>query len=112
MEPNPVIKGSLTTIILKLLEENRQMYGYEMTKAVREVTNNKMDITEAALYPALHKLLDEGLLETTSEVVEGRLRKYYSLTKKGKRETVYRINVLKEALASLELILNANLGHG
>lgn len=112
MEPNPVIKGSLTTIILKLLEENRQMYGYEMTKAVREVTNNKMDITEAALYPALHKLLDEGLLETTSEVVEGRLRKYYSLTKKGKKETVSRINVLKEALASLDLILNANLGNG
>lgn len=112
MEPNPVIKGSLTTIILKLLEENRQMYGYEMTKAVREVTNNKMDITEAALYPALHKLLDEGLLETTSEVVDGRLRKYYSLTKKGKKETVNRINVLKESLASLDLILNANLGHG
>jgi PadR family transcriptional regulator, regulatory protein PadR len=112
LEPNPVIKGSLTTIILKLLEENRQMYGYEMTKAVREVTNNKMDITEAALYPALHKLLDEGLLETTSEVVEGRLRKYYSLTKKGKKETVSRINVLKEALASLDLILNANLGNG
>ncbi len=112
MEPNPVIKGSLTTIILKLLEENRQMYGYEMTKAVREVTNNKMDITEAALYPALHKLLDEGLLETTSEVVDGRLRKYYSLTKKGKKETVNRINVLRESLASLDLILNANLGHG
>ena len=69
-EPSPVIKGSLSTIILKLLEDNSRMYGYEMTRAVREATKGRMDITEAALYPALHKLVDEGLLETTSEAVE------------------------------------------
>jgi PadR family transcriptional regulator PadR len=86
MEPNPIIKGSLTTIILKLLEDSGRMYGYEMTRAVRGITKNKMDITEAALYPALHKLVDEGLLETTTEVIDGRMRKYYSLTKKGKNE--------------------------
>jgi len=112
LEPNPVIKGSLTTIILKLLEDNSKMYGYEMTKAVREITANKMDITEAALYPALHKLLDEELIETTSEVVDGRLRKYYSLTKKGKKETISKVNALKEAIASLQLILNPNLSNG
>ena len=111
LEPNPVIKGSLTTIILKLLEQNSRMYGYEMTRAVREVTKDRMDITEAALYPALHKLVDEGLLETTSEVVEGRIRKYYSLTKKGKKESLIKINALKEALESLNLILNSNLGN-
>ncbi len=87
------------------------MYGYEMTRAVREVTKDRMDITEAALYPALHKLVDEGLLETTSEVVEGRIRKYYSLTKKGKKESLIKINALKEALESLNLILNSNLGN-
>ena len=112
MEPNPVIKGSLTTIILKLLENSGRMYGYEMTRAVREVTKDRMDITEAALYPALHKLVDEGLLETTSEIVEGRMRKYYMLTKKGKKETVIKINALKEALESLSIILNANLSNG
>lgn len=112
MEPNPVIKGSLTTIILKLLGESGRMYGYEMTRAVRDVTKNKMDITEAALYPALHKLLDEGLLETTSEIVDGRMRKYYSLTKKGKKETVFKVNALKEALESLSIILNSNLSNG
>ncbi len=112
MEPNPVIKGSLTTIILKLLDENTRMYGYEMTRAVREVTMNKMDITEAALYPALHKLVDEGFLETTSEIVEGRLRKYYALTQKGKTESGYKISALKEAIASLSIILNSNLANG
>lgn len=112
MEPNPVVKGSLTTIILKLLEDNGRMYGYEMTKAVRENTENKMSITEAALYPALHKLVAEGLLTTTTEMVDGRMRKYYTLTKKGKKETVAKIQALKEALESVQLILNPKLSHG
>ena len=112
MEPNPVIKGSLTVIILKLLEENTRMYGYEMTHAVRESTENKMVLTEAALYPALHKLLEEGLLETSSEVVEGRLRKYYSMTEKGKTETAFKISALKDAIASLSIILNPKPQHG
>lgn len=112
MEPNPVIKGSLTTIILKLLENNSRMYGYEMTKAVRDVTKNKMNITEAALYPALHKLVAEGLLETTSEQVDGRMRKYYALTKKGKKETITKIDALKDALESVQILLNSKLSNG
>lgn len=112
MEPNPVVKGSLTTIILKLLEDNGRMYGYEMTKAVRESTANKMSITEAALYPALHKLVEDGLLTTTSEKVDGRIRKYYTLTKQGKKETQSKIQALKEALDSVQLILNPKLSNG
>ncbi len=112
MEPNPVVKGSLTTIILKLLEDNGRMYGYEMTKAVKDNTANRMNITEAALYPALHKLVEDGLLTTTSEKVDGRVRKYYSLTKKGKKETVSKINALKEALESVNILLNSKTAHG
>lgn len=111
-ESNQVIKGSLTTIILKLLETNSRMYGYEMTRAVRKITQNKMNITEAALYPALHKLVDEGLLETTAEQVEGRMRKYYALTKKGKKETVAKIDALKDALESVQILLNSKLSNG
>jgi len=111
MEPNPVVKGSLTTIILKLLEDNGRMYGYEMTKAVREGTANKMSITEAALYPALHKMVEDGLLTTTSEKVDGRIRKYYALTKQGKKETQSKIQALKEALDSVQLILNPKLSY-
>lgn len=112
MEPNPVIKGSLSTIILKLLEDNGRMYGYEMTRAVKELTVNKMNITEAALYPALHKLVEEGLLSTVSEKVEGRIRKYYFLTRKGKKESETKIEALKQALESVQIILNSRLSNG
>lgn len=112
MEPNPVIKGSLITIILKLLDEQGRMYGYEMTKAVKEITEGKMNITEAALYPALHKLVEEELLDTVSEKVDGRIRKYYFLTKKGKKESVSKINAMREALESVQIILNSKPAHG
>ncbi|HEY9178639.1 MAG TPA: PadR family transcriptional regulator, partial [Flavipsychrobacter sp.] len=109
---NKVIKGSLTTIILKLLEDNSRMYGYEMTREVKERSQDKMQITEAALYPALHKLVEEGLLTTHTEMVEGRMRKYYSLTKKGKKETDVKVEALKAAIESLQNILNTGLSHG
>lgn len=109
---NKIIKGSLTTIILKLLEENSRMYGYEMTRAVKERSQDKMQITEAALYPALHKLVEEGLLTTHTELVEGRTRKYYTLTKKGKKETDAKVGALKAAIESLQNILNPGLSHG
>lgn len=112
MEPNPVVKGSLVTIILKLLEEQGRMYGYEMTKAVKEITSGKMNITEAALYPALHKLVDEKLLDTVSEKVEGRIRKYYFLTQKGKKESAAKISAMREALESVQIILNPKTAHG
>lgn len=112
MEQNSFVKGSLTTIILKLLEDNGRMYGYEMTRAVKEMTGGRMEIGEAALYPALHKLVADGLLETSSEVVDSRLRKYYSLSRQGKKETVSRVNALKESIAQLQLILNSSIAHG
>ncbi|MGC4058970.1 MAG: hypothetical protein QM743_12775 [Chitinophagaceae bacterium] len=47
MENGKIIKGSLSAIILKLLENNGAMYGYEMTKAVRQGSMDKMKVTEA-----------------------------------------------------------------
>ena len=50
-----LIKGTLQTIVLKQLEENGRMYGYEITQKVKEISDHKIEITEGALYPTLHK---------------------------------------------------------
>src|SRR5690606_20484004 len=73
-------KGSLNTIIMKLLEQNGKMYGYEITQKVKEITDGEMNITEGALYPALHKMEAEGFLDVEMDRVDGRIRKYYKLT--------------------------------
>ena len=53
MIPTDLIKGSLKTIVLKLLKENGRMYGYEITRKVEELTEGKIKLTYGALYPVL-----------------------------------------------------------
>ena len=106
MKNSQLYKGSLNTIIMKLLEEQGRMYGYEITQKVKEITKGELNITEGALYPALHKLEAEGLLDVEVEKVDNRLRKYYKLTEKGTTETVNRLAELEEFIKNMQTIVN------
>lgn len=103
-------KGSLQTIILKLLAEQDKMYGYEITQKVKELTKGELKITEGALYPALHKLEAEGLLDVEVAKVGNRLRKYYKLTETGTTETVNRLQQMQEFLNTMQHLVNPKLG--
>ena len=83
MYSSELIKGTLKTIIMKLLKEQGKMYGYEITQRVKELTDGKIQITEGALYPTLHSLEKKGELETEKVYIGKRVRKYYSLSKQG-----------------------------
>src|SRR5260221_3616112 len=84
MYSTELLKGTLRTIILKLLADNKKMYGYEITQKVKEMTLDKIQITEGALYPTLHALEAEGFVTTETEFIGKRVRKYYSLSPTGK----------------------------
>lgn len=109
MKNSQLYKGSLNTIVMKLLEENGRMYGYEITQKVKEITNGDLKITEGALYPALHKLEAEGILEVEVENVDNRLRKYYKLTEKGTTETVNRLAELEEFIRNMQTLVQPKL---
>ena len=83
MYSKEIVKGTLKPIILKLLKENDRMYGYEITQSVKELTDDKIKITEGALYPLLHKLESEGAVTTELVSIGKRVRKYYKLTDQG-----------------------------
>ncbi|KAA8485946.1 PadR family transcriptional regulator [Arcticibacter tournemirensis] len=108
MSTNGMLKGSLQTIILKLLQENEKMYGYEITQKVKEITNGEIKLTEGSLYPSLHKMEAEGILSTSTEMVENRVRKYYSLTKEGLEEVESKLEEAKSFIGNLQLLLNLN----
>ncbi len=108
MSTSPLLKGTLQTIILKLLDDNKQMYGYEITQKVKELTTGEIKLTEGALYPALHKLEAEGLLETFNEVVDNRVRKYYRLTRQGGQEVTTKLQEAQSFIEQLQLLLNLN----
>jgi len=101
-----LFKGTLSTILLNLLEQHGKMYGYEITQKVKAITNDGFNLKEGALYPALHRLEAEGLLETSSERVDGRLRKYYELSSDGQTAAVNKMEEAREFIKSLQLLLN------
>jgi len=110
MIPSDLIKGSLKTIVLKVLEENGRMYGYDITRKVEELTKGKIKLTYGALYPVLHKLESEGVLVTESENFNNRIRIYYSLTKKGHSVVAEKVKEMKDFIESLESIINLKPG--
>ncbi|MGB2116933.1 MAG: PadR family transcriptional regulator [Flavobacteriaceae bacterium] len=105
MSNSKLYKGSLSTIILKLLGNGEKMYGYEITQKVKSITQGELIITEGALYPALHKLESEGLLTVEVIKVDNRLRKYYKLTGDGKKESVSRLEELLRYIETMQQLV-------
>ncbi|MEM7278762.1 MAG: PadR family transcriptional regulator [Pseudomonadota bacterium] len=69
-------------LVLRLLSA-REMYGYEIVRQIRLVTDEAIKIGEGVVYPALHALEKNGSLKSRRKMVDGRQRVYYSVTIKG-----------------------------
>ena len=78
-----LLSGSMTMLLLKLLEE-KDMYGYEMIDTLRKKSNNVFELKAGTLYPLLHNMESTGLLTAYEQEFAGKKRKYYSITKEGK----------------------------
>ena len=79
-----LVSGSMTMLILKLLSE-KDMYGYEMISVLRERSENVFELKAGTLYPLLHSLEEKNLLESYEQEFLGKVRKYYSITKEGRK---------------------------
>lgn len=109
MHSPELLKGTLQTIVLKVLKDNGRMYGYEITQRVKELSDDQILITEGALYPALHKLEAEGMLKTETENIGKRVRKYYSLTPQGRNLVKERVNELVDFIKTMSNVLQVKL---
>jgi Predicted transcriptional regulators len=109
MNKASLYKGCLEPVLLRLLSTQGRMYGYEITQKVRELTRGELKITEGALYPLLHKLEAEGVLEVELEHIGARVRKYYRLTRTGKRRTSAATVELQSFIQTLELLIHPKL---
>ena len=79
-----LISGSMAMMILGLLSE-KDMYGYEMVDTLRKRSQNVFELKAGTLYPLLHNLEEKHFLVSYEEEVLGKRRKYYSVTKEGKK---------------------------
>ena len=106
MYSSELIKGTLKTIVLNLLKDNKKMYGYEISQKVKSMTNDKIQITEGALYPTLHALEKQGDVTTEKVYIGKRVRKYYILTDQGKKTMTERVNELADFMNTMRFLLD------
>lgn len=79
-----LMSGSTTMLILKLLDGS-DMYGYQMIEELERRSENVFTLKAGTLYPILHTLEQQGIVEAYDEISDhARPRKYYKITKKGR----------------------------
>ena len=82
---NPIfLNGVPELLVLKLLSR-REMYGYEIVKAIQADTKDALNFGEGCIYPYLHYLEAEKLVGSRRKEVEGRSRNYYQITARGRK---------------------------
>lgn len=84
--PKDLMAASATPLVLSLLRRG-DSYGYEIIKNVRELSEGQLEWKEGMLYPLLHRLAEQGLIEGYDRPSEsGRRRRYYRLLAGGERQ--------------------------
>ena len=110
MHSPELLKGTLQTIVLKVLKDHGKMYGYEITQRVKELSVGRIQLTEGALYPALHKLEADGLVKTEVVNIGKRVRKYYLLTSQGRSLAKDRVSEFIDFIQTMTSVLQVKIG--
>lgn len=107
-----LVTGSTTTLILKLLEE-QDLYGYQMIETLAKKSNHTFDLKAGTLYPILHRLEQNEMVESYEERADNdKIRKYYHLTKKGKKLLQEKLEEWNTYSIAVNKILNGGLNYG
>jgi transcriptional regulator len=84
-KPTDLVQGTLDLLILKSIALG-PMHGWAIAQRIRQVSNDVLQVNQGALYPALHRLEQQGWIEAEwGESENNRRAKFYSLTKPGKK---------------------------
>ena len=84
---NDILQGTLVLLVLRTLASNRRMHGYAITTHIQRVSADLLRVEEGSLYPALHRMEDQGWLKSEWGVTEkNRDARFYVLTAKGRKQ--------------------------
>ena len=102
-----LLQGTLDLLILKALVLG-SLHGWGISKRLRQLSHDVLDVGQGSLYPALYRLEDRGWVTTewrTSE--EGRRAKFYTLTPEGRRQLAVEQSYWRRLSAAVDEVLNA-----
>ena len=84
---NDILQGTLALLILRTLASNKRMHGYAITGHIQKVSDDLLRVEEGSLYPALHRMEQDGFIRAEWGVTEkNRDARFYSLTAKGRQQ--------------------------
>jgi len=92
-------------MLLLCILKKQDCYGYEITKLIKEYSDNLLDIKSGTMYPILCKLQEEGIVSSYEEIANKKLRVYY-LEPSGLEKLQNLINEYREMINGIENIIN------
>jgi len=86
---NDKLQGTLTLLVLRTLDKRGPLHGYGLCDHIRTVSHELLEVEEGSLYPALHRMEQDGWISSKWLVTDkGRKAKVYSITAVGKKQLV------------------------
>jgi PadR family transcriptional regulator, regulatory protein PadR len=86
-QKNDILQGTLALLVLRTLAANRRMHGYAITTHIQRVSADLLRVEEGSLYPALHRMEQQGWLRSEWGVTEkNREARFYALTALGRKQ--------------------------
>ncbi len=82
------------------------LHGYGLGEELRRRSGGEFDLAEGTIYPALHRLESSGLLSSSWEVVEGRRRRVYALSKQGRQAAGERLESWRRFSRAIDAVLS------
>lgn len=106
MKNKPSINLNEPSFYILLALSKEPMSGYELTRDILNITKGRLEVRTGTMYPTLKKLVDHKLVEQINETSQERNKKIYQLTEEGKKILQYEVDMLKEKLEEIKLIMN------
>ena len=104
-----LVTGSMAMLVLKLLEDGDK-YGYQMIEELRQKSEDAFRLKAGTLYPLLHSLEDRRYLVSYEQEVMGKVRKYYQITKEGRKHLEEKKHQWQEYSRAVSVILALEVG--
>jgi transcriptional regulator len=100
-----LLQGTLDLLILRTLTRE-SMHGWAVSHRIQEISRDALRVNQGSLYPALHRLEDEGLVKAEWGVSElGRRAKFYALTAAGRRQLARETDTWRRFAEAIQLVL-------
>src|SRR5258707_14054008 len=103
---NDILQGTLVLLTLKTLASSKRMHGYAITSHIQRISENLLRVEEGSLYPALHRLEQEGLVRAEwGKTEKNREARFYSRTAKGRKQLMQEEESWKRLTQGVERVL-------